>query len=232
MAAFRTETGLRLILVAIATASLSAILWQILTIAIANDAGQDPDRTWWLHRFVFPSLGWILWTSFGISGVAGLLIVETNRREIHGRHLGRWDAPRVAGLIAILTGGFLFASGTVMAFFYITEFQTLSIIRIGNTAGFALFIGLYLYWTAERLDVGAKTLRRVALLLGTVSIALGTMAAVALYVLRISFDPVTDLVLALSIPTSSVVSLIAWFGAYSGILGRLRTLNTGSLALA
>ena len=219
MRTIRIQTGLRFLLISLTLAILSA---SIPVIAGATLTALPVVGSLWVHTVLLPGTVLVLTFACGLSGVAGITSLESNRSRPSTRWRG-WDRARLAAVLASLAAAFLLASGIILGMVYIPDHWILTASRIAAVVAVASGIGLYLLWTAERMH-GSRALSRVALVLGIVSagLAASTLGAV---LLGASFaDPVAGILLALSVSATGILSLVAWIVVYAGILGRFRSI--------
>ena len=218
MRAVRIETGLRLLLVSMTLAVLSASIPVIAAGTVAN--GSSAIDAYWIHTALLPGLVWFLVFGCALSGIVAVGGIESNR----GRSLPAprtWDSARVAALSAFLAGVFILVSGMILELVYLPEHQLLTTVRIAAAAAIGLGVGLYLLWTAERMGA-PRTLSRIALILGIVSAGLAASEAAAVLLGGSFADSLGSILLAVSVPASGILSLLAWIVVYAGILGRFR----------
>lgn len=220
----RIETALRLLLLSMTLAVLSASIPVIAAGMLTGGSSATNASAidaYWIHTVVLPGIALSLVFGCALSGVVAVGSIESNR----GRSSPvprTWDSARVAALSAFLAGAFILISGIVLGLVYIPEHQIVSAIRIAAAAAIGSGVGLYLLWTAERMG-GSRTLSRVALLLGFVSVGLAASASAAVLLGASFADPIEGGLLAVSVPATGILSLLAWVVVYAGILGRFRS---------
>lgn len=224
MRVLRTETGLRLLLLSMAFAILSVSLPELAGALLANP---PVSGSFWVRTLLLPGISSVLIVAGSLSGITGIVIIESNRGRIPTGRPRTWDSPRLAALLAFLSGAVLLVSGIVLGLVYIQEHRILVPIRIAAWAAVALGVGIYLLWTAERFDA-ARLLGRIALAFGIVSAGLGTAASVALLLGATFADPLGSMILALCVSATGTMSLVAWIVVYAGILGRVRSIGEPS----
>ncbi|HSS43972.1 MAG TPA: hypothetical protein VLO07_01430, partial [Thermoanaerobaculia bacterium] len=165
----RTDAGVRLILLGLAAAILSIGMPQL---AGVTTAGLPPDdSSYWLHTVFLPGLSVVLLGIAAVSGLAGIVAVETSWQRLPR---GGRDLPRLAAWIAVLSGGLILVSGLFLAFVYVGDRGPWTAARIAAIAAAGVSVGLYLFWTSERLHGGGR-LGRLALVFGLVSIGVATV---------------------------------------------------------
>ena len=124
-------------------------------------------------------------------------------------------------VVTVVVAAIQIGSGTVLGFVHIPWFQALAVIRAALWATLTLTSGLFLYWTAERIDPGAARLSQLGFALGTASGIIPGMTIAASLLGPVAFDPILGGVLGVAATGIGTLSLLAWIIVYGGILVRL-----------
>ena len=216
----RAETGVRLVLISLVLATLSIVVSPFLYAAIVGGLS-DPAQAFGWHIFVLPGIALALGGALGATGVVGLWILEWDRRRGADPLSRRWDRQRVALVVTVVVAAIQIGSGIVLGFVHIPWFQALAVIRAALWATLTLTSGLFLYWTAERIDPGAARLSQLGFALGTASGIIPGMTIAASLLGPVAFDPILGGVLGGAATGIGTLSLLAWIIVYGGILVRL-----------
>jgi hypothetical protein len=202
-----TEAGVRLLLYSLVFTVITGILLNALSDLGAILIG---------FAVALPSVAALI-------GFVGILLIERGRApEADGAR----RRARSALLVAAAAAAFLFASGLVLGFVYLPSAALWIAFRTGARFLAVLAVGLYLLWTAERIDPAfSRPLAEIALAFGAISAALGTGIAgsIAFGLVDAQSEIVASgglLLLAISAFLFGLVSLISWVVVYSEILGR------------
>jgi hypothetical protein len=217
-----------LVLISLISAILSAVLSPLIYSAVVGGLYSDPSNARWWITIVIPGITLALAGALGLTGVAGVVTIEWNRGRTSDRPPRAWDRPRVAAAVSLVAAAILFGSGVVLGFVYVEAFQIVAAVRAGLWVIFALSAGLFLFWTAERMNPGATRLRHVGLVLGAASATLAQATMAASLLGWLPLDPVIGELLGLTVSSIGTLSLLAWIVVYSGILARRRPVGGAS----
>jgi len=217
----RVEAGLRFIMVSLSVAAVAMALPQFVITFVVPSTVLVPG----LHLLLLPGIFLTLYAAIAVSGFAGFLTLEWNRATGPTRNGWRWDAPCLAGVLAVLAAASFFGSGIALGYVYLPEDNIVRGVHLFAVPALALCAGLYLFWTAQRMDPDATILRRLALSLGIASVVLAMTTRLG----PTSDDPVPALVLGLSATITGMFSLLAWIVVYGGIYGKSRSTERPSI---
>src|SRR6267378_2588200 len=128
-----TEAGVRLLIYSLVLTVLTGIVLNALSDLGAILVG---------FAVVLPSAAALL-------GFAGIAFIERAKGQVHDSSRTR---ARAALLVAIAAAGFLFGSGLLLGVVYLPAPDLWNALRIGARFIAVLTVGLYLLWTAERID--------------------------------------------------------------------------------
>ena len=156
----------------------------------------------------------------GIIGLAAIALIEAG----HGRSrdvLGsRWNRERVAILSGIAAGAALIASVPIAGSYTGSGSDPWTLVRAALGLGLLASLGLYLVWTAERLNgTMARWLGTVALAFAIVSGVLQLLAYGDLS-RAIGFGPYISPTLSVAAALTDASSMALWIGIYVGVLLR------------
>jgi hypothetical protein len=210
----------RLVLSSLIVATLSTFLSPLVYYEVVNGLSSSDLRAYTWHVYVLPGITLALAAALGLTGVAGLLIIEWNRRPQSDRHILRWDGSRVAAATSILAGGVLIGSGLVAGLVYIAAFRVLAGIYVALLTTLAVSAGLFLFWTSGRIGPPSHWLRRIGLALG-IGAAILSGASTAVSLLGwMPTDPTVGGIVWVVATTAGTLSLLAWIVVYGGILAK------------
>src|SRR5712691_12528988 len=114
----------------------------------------------------------VLPSAAALIGFAGIVFIERAKGRV--RDSSRTRA-RAALFTAISAAAFLFASGLLLGVIYVPAADVWNALRIAARFIAVLTVGLYLLWTAERIDPAfSRPLAEIALGFGVISAALAT----------------------------------------------------------
>ncbi len=215
---FRTETGLRLVLMSLAVATVG-IVWPRLFVATVL---ADPySNSLFLRVAVLGSLTLGLGGGTALLGFAGIAIVERNRGRTEEPTRRKWDRPRLAALASIVAGGLFFLPGLIVGFVYLPGYvRIVFAVQIAGWLALSVSVGVYLFLTARRIDQAVWRLSLIALAFGLAAAGLTTILTIAAQTGYFLSDFDAAMILNLSIPMFGILSLLTWIVVYARILGR------------
>jgi hypothetical protein len=210
-------------LISLATALLTAALSPLIYLSVASALSTDSSQAYWWHMVVIPGISLSLTAALGLAGLGGMLIIEWNRGRVIGQTGRTWDRIRIAFLVSALSGALSLLSGIVLGFIYVAAYRTVFAIEVAVQMSLAVSVGLFLFWTAERIDPPARRLRQVALLLGGVAAGTFTATSAASLLGGMYVDPVLGGTIGLFGTATGTLSVVVWMIVYGAILGGSRT---------